>query len=258
MHRGYVKLWRKSLDSPVWKNPNLWRFWSWCLLKASHRETAELAGYQCVQLNPGQFLFGRKVASQETGLSERSIRTSLHSLEKLGKLTIEPTNKFSVLTIVKWEDYQHCDQQATTKMTSKRPASDQQATTFKNDKNVKKKEESPTDSCSGRSVPNAKSPYSESFEMFWKAYPPTRKGSKYKASVAWKKIGQSKLTKFQTIMDALTRQIDAAHFVNNKGEDFTPNAVTWLNGRRWEDDISGAAVHKEKTWEELLGKEDDQ
>ena len=35
MNNGYIKLWRKTLESPVWQNPKLFRFWMWCLLKAS-------------------------------------------------------------------------------------------------------------------------------------------------------------------------------------------------------------------------------
>lgn len=128
MHRGFVKLWRKSLDSPVWKNADLWRFWSWCLLKATHTPFAELVGYQCVPLEPGQFVFGRKLAARETGLSERTIRTCVVTLSKLQNVTIETTNKFSVLTIVNWELFQDAGQLAT----NKRPASDQLATTYKN------------------------------------------------------------------------------------------------------------------------------
>jgi hypothetical protein len=108
-------------------------------MKATHRETADMVGYQCVQLQPGEFVFGRKKAAEETGLSERTIRTCLVALENLGNLTIKTTNKFSILTVVKWEDYQQGGQQTTNETTSKRPANDQQATTNKNN-NTKEEE----------------------------------------------------------------------------------------------------------------------
>lgn len=155
MHRGYAKLWRKSLDSAVWKNPNLWRFWTWCLMKATHKETADMVGYQCVQLQPGEFIFGRKKACLETGLSEQTIRTCLVSLEKLGNLTIKTTNKFSVLTIVKWEDYQDCNQQVTSKPTNNQPATNQLVTTNKNNNTRTQEEEKKSERAKALSTDNS-------------------------------------------------------------------------------------------------------
>jgi len=38
MQRGYVKLWRKSIDGGWLSNHKLWVFWCWALIKASHKE----------------------------------------------------------------------------------------------------------------------------------------------------------------------------------------------------------------------------
>lgn len=132
--QGYIKLWRKSLDSVVWQNPDIWRFWTWCLMKATHKPTRQMVGFQEVDLEPGQFVFGRNMAVAETGLSERKIRTAIDSLRKRKKVTIKTTNKFSVISIVKWADYQ---EEATSKTTNNRPATVQQPSTNNNDKNGK-------------------------------------------------------------------------------------------------------------------------
>lgn len=99
-------------------------------------------GYQEITLKPGQFIFGRKVASIELKMSERTVRTCLHSLEKTQNVTIKTTNKFSIISIVNWSIYQQeqtqNDQQNDQQVTSNRPASDQQVTTNKNSKNIKK------------------------------------------------------------------------------------------------------------------------
>ena len=109
MNRGYVRLWRKSLD-PGWiKNHKLWAFWTYCLLKASHKEFDAIVGLQVVHLMPGQFIFGLRVASKETGLTIREIRTILDFLRKAENLTIKTTNKFSVITIINWHTYQGDD-----------------------------------------------------------------------------------------------------------------------------------------------------
>ena len=106
MHRGYVKVWRKSIDSGWLHNPNLWTFWCWCLLKASHKEMDMMVGYQNVHLMPGEFIFGRHAASKELKMSERKIRTNLHYLGISQNVTIKTTNKFSVISIVNWATYQ--------------------------------------------------------------------------------------------------------------------------------------------------------
>jgi hypothetical protein len=132
VHRGFIKLYRKSFDSIVWKNQKLWRFWTWCLLKATHRERDEMIGYQKVKLLPGQFVFGRKASAQSTGLSERNIRTCISILKQHQKLTIKSTNKFSIITLLNWDTYNSDEIETTTKPTTKRPASDHQTTTNKN------------------------------------------------------------------------------------------------------------------------------
>ncbi|MGV8057878.1 MAG: hypothetical protein AB2L12_07655 [Smithellaceae bacterium] len=106
MNRGYVRLWRKSLDAGWIKNHKLWAFWSYCLMKASYKEFDAIVGLQVVHLTPGQFVFGRKKAAKETGLTEQEIRTIIAFLRKAGNLTIKTTNKFSVITIVNWPTYQ--------------------------------------------------------------------------------------------------------------------------------------------------------
>lgn len=129
MNRGYVHLWRKSLDSGWIKNHKLWAFWSYCLLKATHREYDAIVGRQVIHLKPGQFIFGRQRAAEETGLSEREIRTILDLLKRTGTLTIKTTNKYSIITIVNWGTYQggqlendhQNDHQNDQQMTSKRP-----------------------------------------------------------------------------------------------------------------------------------------
>jgi len=128
MEHGYVKLYRKSLTSGLMQNPELWLFWCWCLLKASHCERKAVVGFQEITLQPGQFIFGRKAAAKELPLSERKIRTSVHFLVESQKMTIKTTNKFSIISIVNWNTYQierpTTDQQDDQQTTNKRPTTD--------------------------------------------------------------------------------------------------------------------------------------
>lgn len=106
MNRGYIKLWRKSLDKGWLKNFKLWWFWCWCLMKASYKECDLIVGFQTVHLMPGDFVFGLKAASKETGLSIQEIRTCVVFLKKEENLTVKSTNKFSIISIINWDIYQ--------------------------------------------------------------------------------------------------------------------------------------------------------
>jgi hypothetical protein len=135
VHRGYIKLWRVSLEKPIFQNPNLWQFATWCLMKATHKKIIHMVGYQSVELNPGQFVYGRNKASKELRSTPRKMRTCVSTLKKLDFLTIKTTNKFSVITVVNWDIYQPDEEKTTNKVTNKRPTNDQQTTTNKNNKN---------------------------------------------------------------------------------------------------------------------------
>lgn len=129
--QGWVCVHRQLLDNPIFKNDKLFRVFMYCLLKASHSKHDQLVGDSIVNVNPGQFVTGRKAISSSTGLTEQNVRTALVKLEKLSILTIKPTNKYSVVSITNWDKYQQINQQ----VTSKQPASNQQVTTNNNGNN---------------------------------------------------------------------------------------------------------------------------
>jgi len=133
---GWVKLHRKAIENGWLKNHNMWIFWTYCLLKASHKRHKHLVGFRQIELAPGQFVFGRKIASIETGLSEQAVRTCLENFKKLGNITSTSTNKYTLVTIVNWGLYQdtnqETNQQPNQKVTSNQPAGNQQVTTNKN------------------------------------------------------------------------------------------------------------------------------
>jgi|GEM_PF-1154230 len=135
MNRGYVRFYRKALDSGWIRNHKLWAFWSWCLLKATHKEYGAIVGLQVVHLTPGQFIFGLKKAAEETGLTIREVRTVLDFLKKAQNVTVKTTNKYSVITIVNWESYQG-DSQENGKQNDKPRANKGQHTNTIEHKNI--------------------------------------------------------------------------------------------------------------------------
>lgn len=77
----------------------------------------------------------------------------------------------------------------------------------------------------------AKAELDAAFEVFWNAYP--KKVSKKDASKAWGKI---KPDKHQAIMQGLFNHMSCEQWVKENGQ-YIPNAATWLNKERWEDEI---------------------
>ena len=125
MHRGFVKVYRKLEDSGILKDPHACQFFLWAMLKATHRPHQQPVGNQVVDLEPGQFISGRKVAALELGISEMVFRGVSKKMENLDFITIKPTNKFSIFTIINWDTYQNRDfennQQDNQQTTNKQP-----------------------------------------------------------------------------------------------------------------------------------------
>ena len=138
---GWIKLHRKLLNSSIFQNPNLLKFWVWCLLKATHCDRKTRVGLQEIELKEGQFIFGRNKAGVELGMNPSTIYKYLGVVEKDGLVCTNRNNKFTVVTIVNWSLYQteehEKEQQSNSKVTTK----EQQSNTnknVKNDKNDKK------------------------------------------------------------------------------------------------------------------------
>lgn len=109
---GWIKLHRRFLRSAIWQNPKIARFWTWCLLKATHDGYTTTIGFKRITLEPGQFLYNHPTAVKETLLSQREVRSCLDFLkggddaeigQEKGSL---PGNRYSIITINKWGIYQ--------------------------------------------------------------------------------------------------------------------------------------------------------
>jgi hypothetical protein len=128
----WIKLYRKLLVSPIFENEKALKVWIWCMLKATHIKRDQLVGKQIVHLEKGQFVTGRKKASDELRMKDRTVYDYFKLLEELHMISINSNNKFSVITVEKWEEYQGIKQQDNNETTTNQ----QQINTNKNDKNI--------------------------------------------------------------------------------------------------------------------------
>jgi hypothetical protein len=70
----------------------------------------------------------------------------------------------------------------------------------------------------------------EAFEKFWSAYP--RKEGKQKAKAAFEKVN----IPLDVLLNAIEQQKESAQWSKDNGQ-FIPHPTTWLNGKRWEDEV---------------------
>ena len=100
---------------------------------------------------------------------------------------------------------------------------------------IKRSVRTPTVQCSSRgekSRGEKRRKYSKAFESFWEHYP--RKQNKAKAMDAWKKMGCDEDA--NVITEAIKKQ--SRTIFADKEMQHIPHGSTWINGERWEDDIS--------------------
>jgi DnaD/phage-associated family protein len=135
---GWIKVHRKLLQSDIFQNEKLLKVFMYCLMKASHTEYKQLVGMKVVELKPGQFVFGRSKAASELNMSESTVWRYMKLLEKLDSIALKSNNKFSVVTVGKWGDYQSHDTEGEQQKNNKRTTKEQQMDTNKNLKNLKK------------------------------------------------------------------------------------------------------------------------
>lgn len=139
---GYIKLYRKLVRWGWYQDSVVKDLFLHFLLTASYKDF-EWMGQK---LKAGQLIVGRRRLSEELGFSERQIRTALKKLESTGEVTSKSTNRYTIITVVNWEDYQINEETATNDKSNERPTKDQQATNkrphLKNNKNIKNKRSS--------------------------------------------------------------------------------------------------------------------
>jgi hypothetical protein len=121
------------------------------LLRAAHKEHEFIFNNQIHTLYPGQLITGRNKLSKMTGIRESTIEDILRLLENAGKIRQQSNNKFRLISIVKWVDYQG-DENARQQTDNAPTASRQHADTYKNEKNVKNEKKHRCDDLSSKEL----------------------------------------------------------------------------------------------------------
>ena len=121
--KGFALLHRKIMDVPFYKDAEASHLWVHLILKAKHATESVLTDIGEMLVKRGQLLSGRNALAFETGLKADRVQYLLRKFQKLGMVSWVSHGKFSVFTIVKYDDYQ----------SNSVPADYQQITTAKPD-----------------------------------------------------------------------------------------------------------------------------
>ena len=99
---GYIKIYKKLTEWQWYKHSTTLHLFLDLLLDANWQDSK--TGLLVVKR--GQCLTSLKRMHERTGLTTKQIRTSLDKLEKSGEIGKQTTNKYSIITINKYNDYQ--------------------------------------------------------------------------------------------------------------------------------------------------------
>ena len=103
---SWVKIHRSILLHPVFQDSELLHLFLYCIAKANHREGRLLWKGKESTLERGQFVFGRKSASKETGIKQSTIYRKMMILKTMEMIDIMPNNKCSTVTVLNYGKYQ--------------------------------------------------------------------------------------------------------------------------------------------------------
>ena len=222
MHRGYVKLWRASVDNPMYfAEPfTRWQAWNDLILMANHKDSMVVLRGIPVRVGRGQIMAGEDFLAKRWKWSRGKVRRfmSYLSSKTVQQIVQQKSRVITVISIVNYELYQG---NSTTDDTTVEPSdgtTNGQQTVQQTDipKNVKK-------------VKNDKKPKEESIKEKYGEF----------RNVLLTEVEYSKLTdKFGEAIALDWIERASMHF-SSKGDKYKSHYATILNWDRRKQDESG-------------------
>lgn len=201
----------------------------WLTLRAAWSDTR----YRGEELKRGQVITTYPEIAEKCGLSIQQARTIIERLKSTGKATVRKTAKFSIITLLEYDNGNKINSQSSSQITVKQQSNNSPSLYNTNDQTIK-----PPNAALAREggfFENADSSVktNEGFERFWAAYP--KKTAKQQAFKAWQRLKPDEGL-LSVILTSLERHKKSVQWTKDGGR-FIPYPATWLNGRRWEDEL---------------------
>ena len=113
--KGWVKAHRSFLDWEWMRKGHSFKVMMALVFKANY----EPRTYQGTPIKRGELIIGRDLFASELGISVQQLRTILRNLESTGEITTKSSRKGTIVTVVRYEDYQTSTNEPTSELTAK-------------------------------------------------------------------------------------------------------------------------------------------
>lgn len=135
MTTGWIKISRDIINWEWFDTPGMVQLFIYLLVKANYTDKE----WHDMVIKRGQMVTSVAKISADTGLSTQVVRTCINRLKSTNTITTETTNKYTIVTINRYDDYQSydtCDfgednKQLTSEITNEQQTTNKQLTTTK-------------------------------------------------------------------------------------------------------------------------------
>lgn len=223
---GFITIHRQILDWEWFKNVNTFVLFLYLLLTANYED----GRFEGKTIKRGQLVTSLQSLSIGTGLTIQQVRTALSHLISTGEITDEPTNKYRVITVIKYSDYQDATDRSTINQqsTNNQSTGNQQS----NNNQITINQQQYNNNNNNNKGTNKQGNNNISFDRFWAAYP--RKEGKPKAKTVFDRIKPDEEL-LQRMLDSIEQWKRTDQWQEDGGR-YIPHPSTWLNQKRWEDE----------------------
>lgn len=105
--KGFALMHRQFMDSKLYKDSQAVHLWLHLILKANYSPVVVKTDLGEMMVGRGQMITGRPTLVSETFIPDNKVKSLLRSFETKGMLKVEAVGrKFSLLTILKYDDFQ--------------------------------------------------------------------------------------------------------------------------------------------------------
>lgn len=246
---GYILQPRKIDDSDIAKSPpHVREIWMYLLRKANHRDRKvngkvikrgqALTSYRQILEDLSWYVGARKES-----YARHHCETAMKALTKATMVTTTKTTRGMIVTILNYDYYQNPKNYDTYNETDNdtapiatgKPHYKQELKNVKNEKNLTPPL-TPPENFKPKKTPKAaiKHEYTDDFLEVWAYYP--KKVDKAAAFDSWRNLNGTR-PKTNEIIQAIKENKRYNPQWQKDGGRYIPNLSTWLNNKRWEDEV---------------------
>ena len=109
MSKGWVSLYRKTLDNPILRTSkkfSTFEAWVWLLLNVNHKERKVVMGSDIYKVKKGAIITSQKKMSKLFGWGNSRLRTFLLLLQKDEMIVVKTNKKLTQITLLNYDTYQ--------------------------------------------------------------------------------------------------------------------------------------------------------